>query len=147
MNIFERLLEQLYVDNNSFQRFVSGILGYYDLLRNRIVLNRYLPRNQLESVLAHESVHQATRYWALEYFKRFGDKARPLIEGFTELITRRLGYYNEAYHEYVDAAVATLRKFGTDIRQCLYDVLNFKIAPESVFANFYKSLPLSCCYR
>ncbi|MEM5799520.1 MAG: hypothetical protein QXZ43_02550 [Candidatus Aenigmatarchaeota archaeon] len=125
---------------NNFQRVVSGLLGYYDLLRNRIVLNRYLDRDQLKSVLAHENVHQATRNWALEYFKRFGESARPVIEGFTELITRQLGYCTKTYDEYVGAAKYTLRRLGGDVRQTLYDVLNFRSSPYKVFKTFYSSL-------
>lgn len=131
---------------NTFRRFVSGVLGYYDLLRNKIVLNRYLPKDEVESVLAHESVHQATRKWALEYFRRFGEAARPVIEGFTELITRQLGYYSRAYDEYVKAAEDTLRMFGYNTRQTLYDILNFRKSPESVLGSFYRSLSPRCCY-
>ncbi|MBU5687950.1 MAG: hypothetical protein KQA41_02625 [Candidatus Aenigmarchaeota archaeon] len=130
---------------NSLQKFVSGILGYYDLLRNKIVLNSYLSKDQLEHVLAHESVHLATRNWALEYFKRFGEAARPIIEGFTELITRGLGYYSRVYDEYVKAAENTLKKLGRDTSQTLYDIINFRKSPESVLLNFYGSM--QCCYR
>ncbi len=120
-----------------FSSFLAGVLGYYDMLRNRIVLNRYIPKEEIEGVLVHERVHQATRYWALEYFKRFGEAARPVIEGVTELITRNLGYYTKAYDEYVKAARDTLGKLGRNARDTLYDIINFRISPERVLSTFY----------
>jgi hypothetical protein len=127
--------------------FVSGVLGYYDMLRNRIVLNRYIPKEEAEAVLAHERVHQATRSWAMEYFKRFGESARPIVEGFTELITRGLGYFSRAYDEYVKAAEKTIQRMGYNLREGLYRILNFKIDPYVVAGTFYQQIGCQSCYR
>jgi len=128
---------------NKIEALVSGVLGYYDMARNVIVLNRFTPREDIASVIAHERIHQATRDWAIEYFKMFGEYARPIVEGFTELVTRLLGYSTKAYNTYVKAAWETLRSIGYDLRAALYGVLNFHVRPEDVFRNFYRSL----CYQ
>jgi len=134
---------------NRFRTLVSGVLGLYDMVRNRIVLNRYTPKEQAEAVLAHERVHQATRDWAMEYFRRLGEAARPIVEGFTELITRGLGYATRAYDEYVKAAEQTIQRMGYNLREGLYRILNLKIDPYTVARDFSSLYQIRCqsCYR
>lgn len=126
------------------KRVVEGALGAYDERKNRILSNRYVANdpenNQLEPTIAHERVHHATKDWLRSYFKKFGKKARPVVEGFTELIARGLGYDSGAYPELVYAAQETLQRFGGNIRDNLYKVLNFQINPNSVLNTFYQSL-------
>jgi hypothetical protein len=126
------------------KKYVEGALGLYDDERNRIKVNRYIakdPENdQLEPVLGHEGVHHATREWLRTYFKKFGEKARPVIEGFTGLISRGLGYNGGEYPELTVGAIQTLEKLGGNIYNNLYNVLNFNIDPKTVLDTFYQSL-------
>ncbi len=126
------------------KRVVEGALALYDEERNRIVANRYVAndpdKGQLEPTIAHEEVHHATKEWLKSYFKRFGEKARPVIEGFTELINTALGYGTGAYPELVYGAYQTLQRLGSNVRDNLYRVLNFQISPETVLNTFYQSL-------
>jgi len=125
------------------KRVVEGALAAYDERKNRILSNRYVandPENdQLEPTIAHERVHHTTTKFSTEYFKKFGEKARPFVEGVTQLIASGLGYDSDAYPEFVYAAYQTLRKMGGDIQQNLYRVLNFK-ATKDVMETFYRSL-------
>ena len=126
------------------KRIVEGALAAYDERENKILSNRYVANNpendQLEPAIAHERVHHATRNFLRNYFEKLGEKARPIVEGFTELITRGLGYDSGAYQEFVYAAYQTLKRMGGDIRYNLYRVLNLEEDPISVLKAFYNSL-------
>ncbi|MEM0473408.1 MAG: hypothetical protein QXF88_01665 [Candidatus Aenigmatarchaeota archaeon] len=126
------------------ERFVEGVLGLYDIYRNKITINKYLDKPEdIEAVMAHERVHHATRNWIVEYFRRFGEAARPVIEGFTDLATSLMGYKTH-YNQYVYRAYQTLRKMGYNIRDGLKKVLNFQTDPNYVMSLFYG---LNRCYR
>ncbi len=131
------------------KRVVEGALGAYDG-GNQILSNRYVAKdpqnNQLEPTIAHERVHHATRTFLGSYFKRLGEKARPIVEGFTELITRGLGYDSGAYPELVYAAWQTLRQMGGDVRNNLYRVLNLNFDPRDVGITFYQHLQAQPAY-
>ena len=126
------------------ERFLQGVLGLYDIYRNTIKINRYIDRNEvMESVIAHERIHHATRNWILEYFSRFGEAARPIIEGFTEIATSLLGYKTH-YNNYANRAYDVLRKMGYNIRDGIKKVFNLEVDPVYIASSFYGA---KNCYR
>lgn len=126
------------------ERFVEGVLGLYDIYRNKITINRYIDKSEdMEAVMAHERVHHATRNWAIEYFRRFGEAARPVIEGLTDLATSLMGYKTH-YNQYVYRAYLALKKMGYNVRDGLKKILNFQEDPNYVISSFYG---LNRCYR
>ncbi len=126
------------------KRYFEGILGLYDEERNRIGVNEYVAKDpeseQLEPVMGHEEVHRATRNWLRDYFDRFGEKARGVVEGFTSWISQELGYNSNEYPGLKYAAYQTLRRLGDNVYDALYNVINFNIYPERVLDTFYDSL-------
>ncbi len=127
------------------KKIYQGVLGYLDSGRNRIGVNRDLAEDpesdgQLKSAMAHEKVHLATADWLSEYFKRAGEEARPIIEGFTALINGSLGNGMGEYPEWAQAAYETLTRFGSSVQNNLYRILNFDISPETVVDTFYRCL-------